>query len=652
MFGSLYYNVTTDVIVCIMAVILCGIMKYMHPRKTPYYVYLSTGMFMVMLSGIIDVILSFSVQDIDMAKHAGSGMFILFVMLAGVFLHLSCITNAVQYIIFLAPDARRHTRSIEVAGRCIGIMLTVCYAFAYVYAGEQHNSSGIVTLSMYLVFIAYVCLAVAVFVIVFMLFHRHEIPNVIICGILLFAPFYVMLAVIQMLILRSVIITAICFMPILVLYMFFHSNPFDEVIGCQNTYSMEVRFSQNVKDRTEFYFGYISMPSLLHSVSATDDLSDTNVIVEIVRMMENRYRGMHVFRKTAGEFYIIYEVPHSEEHMHDLEDIGAILLDRVKAVSTTEKCIMICLQYSSRVTDLNMMTDIVKQALAKYSNRYGACIKVIDAEGYSDLIEAYYLASLLEQLRDTGNFMNNNILCFAQPIYDIRTESFRTAEALMRLEVNGRIISPDVFIPIAESHDCIHFLTLCMLHRVCAAIVDFNGGYDFDAISINVSVQEFSEAEVADEFLGIITHYNIPADRIRIELTESALSTDNSMLAHNMQMLSDAGIKFYLDDFGTGYSSLDRITELPFSIIKFDKSLLYSAISNDKTDRLVRGLIPLLKSDGFMELVEGVEDDSQHAMSIDLGFDYVQGYRWAKPVPVCLLKNYFRCVGAPEKGKG
>ena len=180
-----------------------------------------------------------------------------------------------------------------------------------------------------------------------------------------------------------------------------------------------------------------------------------------------------------------------------------------------------------------------------------------------------------------------------------------------------------------------------MFHKVCAAIVELMKTSEFDAISVNVSVQELSEANVAEEFLYIIDHYGVPKDKIRIELTESALANDNDYLKHNMMQLSNAGIKFYLDDFGTGYSSLERITELPFSVVKLDKSLLYSAINNEKTDKLVSGLVPLLKDDGFVALVEGVENEHQHDYSVNIGFDYIQGFHWAKPLPIDELKNYF-----------
>lgn len=321
--------------------------------------------------------------------------------------------------------------------------------------------------------------------------------------------------------------------------------------------------------------------------------------------------------------------------------IGDILSEKLDEISQNEKFVMVGIEYTESIRNINMMMDIIQQAVAKYSDQFGSCKKLLYKGRYDELVQAYYLSELLEKLRDERQYDNENVICYAQPIYEVHSKEFRTAEALMRFYANGELIPPTVFVPIAEENNCIHFLTICMFHKVCKAIRELMPQSEFDAISINVSVQEFSEADVAEEFLSIIRSYDVPMDKIRVELTESALATDSGMLAENMKIMSDAGIKFYLDDFGTGYSSLERLTELPFSVVKFDKSLLYSALKNKKTDRLINGIVPIIKGDNFVALVEGVENDAQYEYSVGTGFEYVQGYKWAKPVPIMELKDYF-----------
>ena len=109
----------------------------------------------------------------------------------------------------------------------------------------------------------------------------------------------------------------------------------------------------------------------------------------------------------------------------------------------------------------------------------------------------------------------------------------------------------------------------------------------------------------------------------------------------NMNSLTRAGIHFYLDDFGTGYSSLERVINCPFKTIKFDKTLLYKSLDDDRMNDIMTYMIEVFKKNGFVTLVEGVEDESQSQYSLEHGFEYIQGYHYAKPGPIEEIKKYF-----------
>ena len=460
--------------------------------------------------------------------------------------------------------------------------------------------------------------------------------------ILFFLPLDTLFLLIQHYQMRTLFVSAVATLPLFGMYLFFHSNPFDEIIGCQNTYAMEVRFNENHKDKTPFYFGMLCIPSLLHKNFISDESDDMKFLIDLVRELDTKYKNMYVYRRSVGEFYMIYEYEEQNKAYQDMNRIGHLLYKRMQQLNANEKFIMIGIEYNASIRNISMMMDIMQQAVVKYSNRFGFCRVLLKQNMYQDLIDAYYMAELLEKMRDEKQYENDNVVCYAQPIYEVESGGFKTAEALMRFKIGDKLIAPGVFIPIAEANSCIHFLTVCMLHHVCRAICELDKNYDFDAISINVSVQEFSEEDVAEEFLDIIKQYHVPTSKIRLELTESALVTDSNMLAKNMTTMTNAGIQFYLDDFGTGYSSLERLTELPFSVVKFDKSLLYSALKNSKTDRLINGIVPIIQGDNFKALVEGVEDNEQYDYSIKTGFEYIQGYKWTRPVPILELSEYFK----------
>lgn len=138
------------------------------------------------------------------------------------------------------------------------------------------------------------------------------------------------------------------------------------------------------------------------------------------------------------------------------------------------------------------------------------------------------------------------------------TTALERPRHLCSLSLDGTIIYPDKFIPIAEKNNCIHTLTRIILNKVCKIVAEFEKKYDFDAITINCSSSELSNRNLFDELMAIINSNNIMPEHIRLELTESAMFDDFNMVIHNMEKLNESGIKFYLDDFGTGYSNLER----------------------------------------------------------------------------------------------
>jgi EAL domain-containing protein (putative c-di-GMP-specific phosphodiesterase class I) len=288
------------------------------------------------------------------------------------------------------------------------------------------------------------------------------------------------------------------------------------------------------------------------------------------------------------------------------------------------------------------LASMQKYLFAKLGNDMKNEHYVATKKDYDDFVTLYNIENLLSDIKSDMNLDDERVICYAQPIYSVETNSFRTAEALMRLDLNGTMIYPDKFIPLAEQNGSIHALTCIILNKVCEKIHELSAEYDFDAITVNCSTLEFSNKDLYKELLDIIRGNDIDCSKIRLELTESAMSDSYELLSANIHKLMDAGIQFYLDDFGTGYSNLERIIGCPFNTIKFDKSLLYKSMDDERMDDLIKSLSEVFKKHGFTLLVEGVENDEQNQYSIKRGFSYIQGYKYAKPVPIAELTSYFQ----------
>jgi EAL domain-containing protein (putative c-di-GMP-specific phosphodiesterase class I) len=232
-------------------------------------------------------------------------------------------------------------------------------------------------------------------------------------------------------------------------------------------------------------------------------------------------------------------------------------------------------------------------------------------------------------------------MCY-QPKYNHSTGRMIGAEALMRWNhpVYGKEF-PGSVIALIEEHGLIHTLTEIVLHKTCEAIRGFcEDGYQVRRISVNVSAIELKCDAFCDDVMGIIAASGIPGDRIAIELTESRTDSDFDQMKLRIEELRQHGIKFYLDDFGTGYSNMERIMELPFDIIKFDRSLVLASGADERSEKIVENLANMFRDMNYSVLYEGVEDESDEARCRGMSASYLQGYKYSRPVPIERLREF------------
>ena len=113
------------------------------------------------------------------------------------------------------------------------------------------------------------------------------------------------------------------------------------------------------------------------------------------------------------------------------------------------------------------------------------------------------------------------------------------------------------------------------------------------------------------------------------------------IMKNKISQLKENGIKFYLDDFGTGYSNFERIMELPFDIIKFDRSLVLATASDQKSEMMVSHLAKMFSDLDYAVLYEGVETPKDEENCVRMNAKYLQGYKYSRPIPMERLTEYF-----------
>ena len=229
---------------------------------------------------------------------------------------------------------------------------------------------------------------------------------------------------------------------------------------------------------------------------------------------------------------------------------------------------------------------------------------------------------------------NNEFHLVYQPIVDSATGDVASSEALLRwIHPEKGMIPPDTFIPIAEDTGFISEIGLWVLDNAVMQLSKWRKkGHTSLKISINLSVKQIQMGLTPNNVVDVLRKYEVPADRLTLEMTESMFVEDVEFIKHWMLELREEGVQFSIDDFGTGYSSLSYLLSLPVSTIKIDRCFVSGLLNGSKDETLVSAIITLSQKLGFDVVAEGVEEQGELAKLIDYQCEYIQGYFFSKPL--------------------
>ena len=232
---------------------------------------------------------------------------------------------------------------------------------------------------------------------------------------------------------------------------------------------------------------------------------------------------------------------------------------------------------------------------------------------------------------------NEEFQVYYQPKVHTGTGEIIGAEALCRWFHDGKMVSPGEFIPALEETDDICKLDFYMLDHVCRDIRRWmDQGRKIVRISVNLSRKHLMNRNLLEQLLKIIDKHNIPHSSIEIELTETTTDVAFSDLRRIVTGLQSAGIFASVDDFGIGYSSLNLIRELPWNVLKVDRSLLPmdNEDSSSVDSIMFRNVISMVNELGIECIVEGVETEEQLELLRKNRCHYAQGFLFDRPLPV------------------
>ena len=232
---------------------------------------------------------------------------------------------------------------------------------------------------------------------------------------------------------------------------------------------------------------------------------------------------------------------------------------------------------------------------------------------------------------------DREFLVYYQPKVAIDGRHIAGAEALCRWMHNGNLVPPGEFIPILEQGRDICKLDFYMLDTVCRDISRWlDSGLNVVRISVNLSRRHLSDPDLLERIIGIIDRNHVPHQYIEIELTETTTEVEFKALKQTITGLQQAGISTSVDDFGVGYSSLNLIKELPWNVLKLDRSLLPTNDDENPVKKSVMFsyIVSMAQEMGLECISEGVETAEQVQILADNHCNLAQGFYFDRPLPV------------------
>ncbi len=241
---------------------------------------------------------------------------------------------------------------------------------------------------------------------------------------------------------------------------------------------------------------------------------------------------------------------------------------------------------------------------------------------------------------------SGELILHYHPVVELATGQVLGVEALVRWQHPTRgLVMPLDFIPLAEESGLIVQLGDWVLRTAASQAARWAGAGEPLDVAVNLSPLQMAAPSFADHCMAVLEAVKAPAERIILEVTESAL-LDHPHAPEALSRLRKAGVRLALDDFGTGYSSFSYLRRFPIDIIKIDRSFVAGIGENPDDDAIVGSVVGLAHNTGKTIIAEGVTTDAHVSHLRNLGVEAAQGFLWTQPLPVGELERW---IGAGRR---
>jgi len=421
----------------------------------------------------------------------------------------------------------------------------------------------------------------------------------------------------------------------------------DSLTGLPNRFALSARLAQSLADaRRNGQQLAVMIIDLDHFKTINDSLGHDigdQLLIAVSQRLRLVLRDTDTVARLGGDEFVIaipgITAPEDAARVAEkvIEVVGEPLMLAGHALHTSPSIGIGIFPTDGLDTDALMKSADTAMYYAKQHGRNGYHF-------FTAAMNAAATERLLLETQLRASIQRNELHLLYQPQVQLSTGRIVGMEALARWNHPERgSIAPDKFIPVAEETGLIIPLGAWVLEEACrqAALWDAQGLPPL-RMAVNLSTYQFRDRDLVRHIDDILRRTGLPADRLELEITESAMMENSEQTAEVLRSIGSLGIHLAIDDFGTGFSSLAYLKRFPLDRLKIDRSFIMDLEQDTNDLAITEGIIMLARSLGLAVIAEGIETPTQLDILRSFGCGEGQGYLFGRPMLAEELGNLLR----------
>jgi len=405
-------------------------------------------------------------------------------------------------------------------------------------------------------------------------------------------------------------------------------------------------YERSVRDRSAYWIIVFDIDRF-HIINDTCGYDEGNKILrdfsDILYKVKESYKSDALAARISGDNFALvlpYNPFEKEEPVATIKKIQREFakLDIDDFASINLSC---SAGYSRMPADGKSFLDVMEHAefALKSAAGFQSAIRAYEPKMHDSIIDSTELEKALARAIE-----HDELKLYYQPKFNLRTGRLMGVEALIRwIKPDGSVITPDSFVPVAESSHLIGRISEFVLNEGCRQNKLWQRmGFPKIVMSINFTSSDFFQKDLKEKVSEALTRNNLEPEWLEVELTETLALSDIDFAVSQMNKLRELGVKLAMDDFGTGYSSLSYLQILPITLLKLDRSFITDIQNDNIAYEIVAAVIRIAKSKKIETIAEGIENPEQQRILREAGCDFGQGFLYGRPMPHNEFEEFFR----------